>query len=37
MIFGTAKITREFSEHIGLEDYHEEPWYMSKISYKYTQ
>ncbi|MCF0060713.1 hypothetical protein MUK70_15840 [Dyadobacter chenwenxiniae] len=28
MIFGTAKVTREFSGHIGLEDYHEEPWYV---------
>lgn len=28
IIFGTAKITRAFSEHIGLEDYHEEPWYV---------
>jgi sterol desaturase/sphingolipid hydroxylase (fatty acid hydroxylase superfamily) len=28
MLFGTAKITRQFSEHIGLEDYHDEPWYV---------
>lgn len=28
VIFGTAHITREFPEEYGLEEYHEEPWYV---------
>ncbi len=28
VIFGTARITRQYPEQIGLEEYHEEPWYV---------
>lgn len=28
IIFGTGKITRKFPEQYGLEDYHQEPWYV---------
>ncbi|RFS14550.1 sterol desaturase family protein [Emticicia sp. C21] len=28
VLFGTGKITRQFPEKIGLDDYHEEPWYV---------
>lgn len=28
VIFGTAHITRKFPEQYGLEEYHEEPWYV---------
>ncbi len=28
ILFGTAKITREYPEKIGIEEYYEEPWYV---------
>jgi len=28
VIFGTAHITRKYPEQYGLEEYHEEPWYV---------
>lgn len=31
VIFGTAKITRQYPEQYGVEDYHEEEWYVQAL------